>query len=51
LAAHNEVYIVQTGDTLTSIARKKGMSVPQLTSLNGIRGDLIKPGQKLLLNK
>lgn len=40
---------VQSGDTLTSIARRNGTSVSALRSANGLSGDLIKIGQKLNL--
>jgi LysM repeat protein len=40
---------VQSGDTLTSIARRNGTNVAALRSANGISGDLIKIGQKLNL--
>ena len=40
---------VQSGDTLTSIARRNGTSVAALRSANGLSGDLIKIGQKLNL--
>lgn len=42
-------YIVQPGDTLSSIAQTVGIDVERLRSLNGIsgRGNLIHAGQKL----
>jgi LysM repeat protein len=40
---------VQSGDTLTSIARRNGTNVAALRSANGLSGDLIKIGQKLNL--
>lgn len=40
---------VQSGDTLTSIAKRHGTSVSALRSANGLTGDLIKIGQKLNL--
>ena len=40
-------YTVQPGDTLTRIARKAGTTVELLRVSNGIRGDLIRVGQRL----
>ena len=40
-------YIVQRGDNLTVIARRHGTSVAALRELNGIRGSVIQPGQRL----
>ncbi len=44
-------YIVRKGDSLYGIGRKQGLSVSQLKSLNGLRGDRIKPGQRLILER
>lgn len=40
---------VQSGDTLTSIARRNRTSISALRSANNLSGDLIKVGQKLTL--
>lgn len=40
-------YTIQRGDGLYSIARKYGMTLAQLKSLNGLTSDLIHPGQVL----
>lgn len=40
-------YTVQPGDTLTRIARKNGTTVELLRVSNGVRGDLIRAGQRL----
>ena len=40
-------YTVRKGDTLSSIARKHGVSVATLKKRNGIKGDNIRVGQKL----
>lgn len=38
---------VKSGDTLSEIARRNGTTVNKLRKLNGIKGNMIKPGQKL----
>jgi LysM repeat protein len=40
---------VRRGDTLSRIATKTGTSVEQLRAINGLRGDMLQVGQKLLL--
>ena len=40
-------YTVRRGDTLSSIARKHGVSVQTLKKRNGLRNDRIRVGQKL----
>ena len=42
-------YTVRRGDSLSLIARRTGVSVAELRTANGIRGDLIRVGQKLIL--
>lgn len=43
-------YVVAPGDTLSGIAKKFGLSVPEICALNGIQNpDLIYEGQKLML--
>ncbi|CDO46568.1 peptidase M23 [Bartonella henselae] len=42
-------YIVQTGDTLLSIARQRGVSVEALKLVNGIRSNSIYIGQVLMI--
>lgn len=43
-------YVVQPGDTLTSIARKHGTTVSQLAAANSLRNpDLIRVGQRLVI--
>jgi membrane-bound lytic murein transglycosylase D len=43
----DKYYIVVSGDNLSIISRKTGVSVSQLKSLNGIKGDVVHPGQRL----
>lgn len=38
---------VRSGDTLSGIAAKNGTTVAKLRKLNGIKGTLLRPGQKL----
>ena len=42
-------YTVRKGDTLSSIARKHGISVQAIKKRNGLKGDNIRVGQKLKL--
>ena len=45
-------YTVQAGDTLYSIARRSGMNLPSLLSLNGLsQSSIIYPGQRLTLSQ
>ena len=44
-------YKVRKGDSLNAIARRHGLTVKELKRLNGLKGDTLKPGQKLLLAK
>jgi membrane-bound lytic murein transglycosylase D len=49
---HGEIrfQVVRTGDTLWSIARRHGMTVKALLSLNGMRrGQTLRPGERLRL--
>ena len=45
--ATQQSYVVRKGDSLSKIADRTGVSVPQLRSANGLRGNLINAGQKL----
>ena len=38
---------VKSGDTLSSIAKRNGTTVSKLRQLNGIKGNIIRPGQKV----
>lgn len=42
-------YSVKSGDTLYGLAAKHGTTVDKIKKANGIKGDMIKPGQKLKL--
>lgn len=44
-------HTVRQGESLGSIAKRYGMSVPDLRRLNGLRNDMIRPGQRLLIRK
>jgi LysM repeat protein len=48
-ADRRAVYEVRRGDNLTEIARLHQMSLRELRELNGIRGSVIHPGQKLVV--
>ena len=43
-------YTVRKGDTLSEIAKRFGLSLNRLKSLNGIRGSSIRAGQKLRIS-
>jgi LysM repeat protein len=45
----DQYYVVLSGDTLSHIAQRTGVSVDTLKRLNGIRGSLIRAGEKLRL--
>lgn len=38
---------VKSGDSLSAIAKRNGTTVSNIRKLNGIKGDMIKPGQKI----
>lgn len=46
-AADPDIHVVVRGDTLSEIAARYDVSVAQLRALNGIRTDIIRPGQRL----
>jgi len=46
-----EKYMVKKGDTIFGIARRAGVTVPELRKLNRIRGNKLKVGQKLVLTE
>lgn len=43
-------YVVRSGDTLWGISRRFQVDLKDLAAANGIQGDLIKPGQVLVLS-
>lgn len=49
-AANNQV-VVKWGDSLSVIAKRHSVTVDQLRKWNRIKGDLIYPGQRLLLGE
>jgi membrane-bound lytic murein transglycosylase D len=48
-ASSGGVHVVRQGETLTSIARDYDTSVSALRKMNGIQGDYLREGQKLLV--
>ncbi|MEN9752813.1 MAG: hypothetical protein RL670_504 [Actinomycetota bacterium] len=46
-----KTYVVVAGDTLSSIAKKFGLTVTKLKSLNGLTSDLIRIGQVLIVSQ
>ena len=44
-------YVVESGDTLSVIADAFGTTVPKLREMNGLKGDGLRIGQKLLVPK
>lgn len=49
VSARQETYSVVKGDTLPKIAKKTGVKMAELRTLNGLKGNRIKPGQVLTL--
>jgi len=45
----SELYVVKSGETLASIAKKFGMTTADLKSLNSLRRSYVKPKQKILV--
>jgi len=44
-------YVVQKGDTLTSIAKNYGVTIAELKKANNLTSDALKVGQKLVIPK
>lgn len=49
--ASNGSYTVKSGDSLWAIANANGISIANLRQWNNINGDIIHPGQKLIVKK
>ena len=47
--ANGNEYVVQKGDTLTSIAKNNGVTVADLKKANNLTSDSLKVGQKLVI--
>jgi membrane-bound lytic murein transglycosylase D len=43
-------YTVQPGDTLWDISKKSGLSIEKIKSLNNLKSNELKPGQKLIIS-
>jgi LysM repeat protein len=43
------VHIVKSGDSLSAIAKRYGVSLTALRDANGIRTHIIHPGQELVI--
>jgi membrane-bound lytic murein transglycosylase D len=48
-SSSSKSYIVQEGDTLSTISRMTGISVDRLKEINNMEGSLIRPGQVMYL--
>jgi len=46
----SKTYTVQPGDTLWDISKKQGLSVEKIKSLNNLKSNELKPGQKLIIS-
>ncbi|WP_457567383.1 C40 family peptidase [Desulfurobacterium sp.] len=49
VTAKADLYVVRKGDSLYKIARKYHTTVETIRRLNGIRGKLLRPGQRLIV--
>ncbi len=45
----NTTHLVRSGDTLSHISRRYGVSVASIRRANGLNGDLIRVGQRLII--
>ena len=48
-AANGSEYVVQKGDTLTSVAKNNGVTIADLRKANSLSSDSLKVGQKLVI--
>lgn len=46
---NGDVYVIQSGDTLSEIAVRAGVSIDDLRQLNNISGDMIRAGDELMI--
>ena len=44
------VHLVQPGDTLWDISRKRNVSIEQIRKLNRLKSDALHPGQRIVLS-
>lgn len=47
---NRKIYLVKRGDSLYKISRRFGVSISTLKRLNGLTGDIIRPGQKITVS-
>ena len=47
---HRE-YVVEAGDTLSIISEATGVPIRKIREMNGLKGDMLRVGQKLMLPK
>lgn len=51
LSPNTKTYTVQTGDTLWNISKRiPGLTVEKIKALNNLKGNSLKPGQKLIIS-
>jgi LysM repeat protein len=51
MSSDNNYYIVKSGDTLYSIAKKYNISVDELKDINNLTSDILSVGQSLKINR
>lgn len=49
-SAAGKTYTVQPGDTLWDISKKQGLTVEKIKTLNNLKSNELKPGQKLIIS-
>lgn len=47
---HRE-YVIEAGDTLSVISEATGVPIKKIREMNGLKGDMLRVGQKLMLPK